>query len=36
MKILFIGDIVGSVGRKALKNILPRLKANIIHMHVHC
>ncbi|MFD0698306.1 TIGR00282 family metallophosphoesterase [Paenibacillus sp. GCM10027628] len=26
MKIVFIGDIVGSVGRKALKNVMPRLK----------
>jgi len=26
MKIVFIGDIVGSVGRKALKAILPRIK----------
>ncbi|MGG1551216.1 TIGR00282 family metallophosphoesterase [Paenibacillus ferrarius] len=26
MKIVFIGDIVGSVGRKALKNMMPRLK----------
>ncbi|WNR46720.1 TIGR00282 family metallophosphoesterase [Paenibacillus roseipurpureus] len=26
MKIVFIGDIVGSVGRKALKHIMPRLK----------
>jgi hypothetical protein len=27
LKILFIGDIVGSVGRKALAEMLPRLKA---------
>ncbi|MGG1516793.1 TIGR00282 family metallophosphoesterase [Paenibacillus oryzisoli] len=26
MRIVFIGDIVGSVGRKALKNMMPRLK----------
>jgi metallophosphoesterase (TIGR00282 family) len=26
IKIIFIGDIVGSVGRKALKTIMPRLK----------
>jgi metallophosphoesterase (TIGR00282 family) len=26
IKIVFIGDIVGSVGRKALKSIMPRLK----------
>ncbi|NQX57313.1 TIGR00282 family metallophosphoesterase [Paenibacillus qinlingensis] len=31
MKIVFIGDIVGSVGRKALKNIMPRLKQ--LHPH---
>lgn len=27
MKVLFIGDIVGSVGRKALKHMLPALKS---------
>jgi metallophosphoesterase (TIGR00282 family) len=27
IKLLFIGDIVGSVGRKALKNVLPGLKS---------
>lgn len=26
MKILFIGDIVGSIGRDALESYLPRLK----------
>ncbi|MDP5273517.1 TIGR00282 family metallophosphoesterase [Chengkuizengella axinellae] len=26
MKVLFIGDIVGSIGRKALEEVLPRLK----------
>jgi hypothetical protein len=27
LKLLFIGDIVGSVGRKALKEVLPRLRS---------
>lgn len=27
MKVLFIGDIVGSLGRKALKEVLPQLRA---------
>lgn len=29
MKILFVGDIVGSPGRDTLKEYLPKLKKNI-------
>ncbi len=36
MKIVFIGDIVGSVGRKALKNMMPRLKQVSSSRSVHC
>lgn len=30
MKVLFIGDIVGSIGRDAVEKYLPRLKKNTI------
>lgn len=29
MKILFIGDVVGSIGRDAITEYLPQLKKNI-------
>ena len=32
MKVLFIGDIVGSIGRDAVEKYLPRLKRSIIQM----
>ena len=31
LRILFIGDVVGSLGREALATYVPKLKKNIVH-----